>query len=193
MRNPNNFLLTDHCVESRHGRTRRKMCRKVLRACWKSRSAPKPDTPCMDDHSSSTEDFNSTGDLAPTCAHVVLTCLYFHIHFWPRWRDQLPSATKLVTKVGTRNKRNIAVNIVIFQAWIVSGRFVRMTIARFLINFWGSIVRMWIIGCTRKQPAVSHSSAESENCLWTPVRQWKFLASSANVGLCFRNISAFRC
>ena len=34
------------------------------------------ETPCMDDHQLSPEDFNRTGELAPTCAQILLTCLY---------------------------------------------------------------------------------------------------------------------
>ena len=35
MKHKSKIHSTDHCVESRRGRTRRKCCRKVLRACWK--------------------------------------------------------------------------------------------------------------------------------------------------------------
>ena len=35
------------------------------------------ETPCMDDHLSSPEDVNVTGELAPVCAQIGLTCLYF--------------------------------------------------------------------------------------------------------------------
>ena len=61
---------------SRHGRTCKEMCVKILRTCEKTtRQLYKVATPCMDDHQFK-DDNESVGGLSTVCSHIVLMCLY---------------------------------------------------------------------------------------------------------------------
>ena len=178
--------------------------KRVERCCelaGETTSALKPsETPCMDDRQFAPEDFSRhKREVAPTCARMVLKCLYLAKKWKTRstyWHDQPPGGTKRLERlISYTNQTTLQTiwlcwrrssGLELFSTLLLLERCKISQTSGGVLGVFGPRTIVRISWMCKKQAAVSHSSAESEIIALDATLRMKRYTSIAIVGLCSR-------